>query len=376
MCLLNLHIYNCRKYMRSNIGREDSIADMVTSHVSTMVAYWDKDLVCRFANDAYSYWFGRTREEMIDKITLEELLGPILFEKNLPYISGALRGEPQTFEREIPLSASDKIGYTLANYFPNIVSGEVRGFFVHVADISPIKLLEKELRDSNEMIRTQNKRLLSFANIVTHNLKSYANNLGAILELFAKAGTEKEKVEMFDFLKDISNGFSATISNLEDIVRTQNRSALSFETVNLHDYIRRAIDSLRIEIKSANAVINNNVSPEITIVANAAYVDSIILNFLTNAIKYRHPDRPPVVNVGAHFKDLEIILTIADNGRGIDLAKNKNDLFGLYKTFHNHPDAEGIGLFLVRSQVEALGGHIEVESEVGKGTTFKVYFKA
>ncbi len=361
--------------MSSNEGiGKQSIADLVTNQVSAMLAYWDKDLTCRFANDAYLYWFGKTREEMVDKITMKELVGATLFKKNLPYISGALKGEAQTFEREILLPSGNETRYSLANYFPNIINGEVKGFFVHVADITSLKLLEKGLTESNETIREQNKRLLSFANIVTHNLKSYANNLGIILEMFINAASDGEKSEMLGFLKDISTGFSSTISHLSDIVETQNLSTIHLETVNLREFIQLAIDTLRIEVKANGTIIHNYVSRDITMMANPAYLDSIILNFLTNSIKYRHPDRSPVIDLNATITGQELILTIQDNGIGIDLTKHKNDLFGMYKTFHGNADAKGIGLFLVRSQVETLGGRIYVESEVGKGTTFKIHF--
>ena len=160
--------------MPSEQANLESIGLLVADHVSAMLAYWDKNLVCRFANAAYRDWFGKTREEMVGKVTIKELLGPI-YDQNLPYILGALGGKPQTFEREIPIP-SGGTRYSIANYFPDIVNGEVQGFFVHVADITNLKLLERELTKSNEIIGEQNQRLLNFANIVSHNLKSYAGN--------------------------------------------------------------------------------------------------------------------------------------------------------------------------------------------------------
>jgi PAS domain S-box-containing protein len=118
------------------------IALAVADHVDAMLAYWDRDLICRFANKAYLQWFGKSPEEMIGKITIQELLGP-LYEKNLPYIQGALRGERQTFERTIPLPGGG-VRPSLADYYPDTVDGEVAGFFVHVADISLLKKLEAE----------------------------------------------------------------------------------------------------------------------------------------------------------------------------------------------------------------------------------------
>jgi PAS domain S-box-containing protein len=146
----------------------ESIGLKVADHVTAMLAYWDKNLICRFANAAYRDWFGKTREVMVDKMTIQELLGP-LYEKNLPYIKGVLEGKAQTFEREIPVPSGGTRS-SIASYIPDIVDGEVKGFFVHVADISQIKLLEKEIIRSNELTKEQNNRLLSFSNIVSHNL--------------------------------------------------------------------------------------------------------------------------------------------------------------------------------------------------------------
>ncbi|MEO6098620.1 MAG: PAS domain-containing protein [Fibrobacteria bacterium] len=114
----------------------------ISDHIDAMLAYWDKDLVCRFANKAYTRWFGKSPEEMIGKITIRELLGP-LYEKNAPFIRGALNGEKQTFERTIQTPGGE-IRFSLANYYPDVENGEVKGFFVHVADITPIKVLEQE----------------------------------------------------------------------------------------------------------------------------------------------------------------------------------------------------------------------------------------
>jgi PAS domain S-box-containing protein len=139
----------------------------VVDRISAMIAYWDKNLVCRYANASYLEWFGKKSEDMIDKITLPQLLGP-LYEKNLPYIQGVLGGNAQTFEREIMLP-NGKTRYTLANYYPDLVDGNVLGFFVHVADINDVKLLQQELAKSNNVINQQNKRLANFANVVAHD---------------------------------------------------------------------------------------------------------------------------------------------------------------------------------------------------------------
>ena len=353
-------------------SKNNFLATEVADHISAMLAYWDKDMVCRFANSAYVEWFGKTKEDMIDKITLKELLGP-LFERNLIYINGALNGEIQTFEREIP-QISGGVRYAIANYYPDIVNGKVKGFFAHVAEVTTLKLLEKELRSSNQTIQEQNKRLLNFSNIISHNLKSYSNNLASILNLFITASSETEKNKMLEFLKRISKEFSLTIDHLNEITKAQNLSKTSFERINLNEYIEKSKILIAFQIESSGAIIKNNVDKEITVSANPAYLESILLNLLTNAIKYRHPAKSPIIELTCFTNNDKINLEITDNGKGINLEKHGADLFGMYKTFHGNVDAEGIGLFITKYQIEAMGGQINVKSEENNGTTFTISF--
>lgn len=118
------------------------LLDLV-DHLDAMVAYWNEDEVCLFANNAYRAWFGKTREQIVGH-TLQELLGP-LYALNQPYIRAAYAGTKQVFEREIP-SPQGGTRYSLASYIPDAVDGRVRGIFVHVADVTPLKELEHELQ--------------------------------------------------------------------------------------------------------------------------------------------------------------------------------------------------------------------------------------
>lgn len=350
------------------------VLSLTADNLSAMVAYWDKDLICRFANGAYLHWFGKTKDEMIDKMTIVELLGP-LYEKNRQHIDGVLKGQAQIFEREIQLPEGRGSQHSLAHYTPHIVNGIVKGFFVHVADITHQKVLELDVRRTNDRLNEKNKILVNFANIVTHNLKSYSNNLGVILDMFIAAEDEVEKEQFLGFLKDIANGFSNTIVHLTEIVDTQNKQEIKKEPVILHDFIINAIGTLRIDVANTHTTINNNVDQSIVFEVNRAYIESIFLNFLSNAIKYKHSDRDPIVEIYAINSDTELVLAIKDNGRGIDLEKYGEKLFGMYQTFHGNADAKGVGLYLVKTQIEAMNGTVEVKSEVNVGTTFTIRFK-
>ncbi|HEY0707031.1 MAG TPA: PAS domain-containing protein [Polyangia bacterium] len=126
------------------LRRELKLNRTVVDMVPAMLAYWNADQRCEFANRAYETWFGVTPEEIVGR-TMKELLGPI-YELNLPYIQGALRGIPQEFEREIPDPKGGPARYSQANYVPDIEGDVVRGFFVLVADISQRKRIEDDLR--------------------------------------------------------------------------------------------------------------------------------------------------------------------------------------------------------------------------------------
>lgn len=350
-----------------------SLVQSVADHISAMIAYWDKNLVCRYANASYLEWFGKKSEDMIDKITLPQLLGA-LYEKNLPYIQGVLCGNAQTFEREIMLP-NGKSRYTLANYYPDIVDGQILGFFVHVADINDVKLLQQELAKSNDVINEQNKLLANFANVVSHDLRSYAGNLHSLMMLYDLAEDQAEETALIEMLKDLSAGFSSMVEHLSEMVKIQNFDKSKYQPCNLLSHLSTAINSLSLQIKSSNASISTDVGPELEVLAHPAYLESIILNLLSNALKYRHPVRAPKINIDMACTDTHLQLRIQDNGIGIDLQKHGKDLFGMYKTFNGNADAKGVGLFITKFQIEALGGYIQVDSELDQGSCFKVSLK-
>lgn len=120
-----------------------ALALRAADSIPAMVAYWNRDETCVFANDAYGAWFGRSRESLIGT-KLRDLLGPI-YELNFPFVRAALAGSVQVFERRIPKPDGSGMRDSFATYTPHIVDGEVLGFYVHVADITMLKQKEREL---------------------------------------------------------------------------------------------------------------------------------------------------------------------------------------------------------------------------------------
>lgn len=248
----------------------------------------------------------------------------------------------------------------------------IRSVGIH-KDITEMKEKEIELANTINIISSQNNRLSNFAHIVSHNLRSHASNLKMLIDLF-KTAEEEEKAEMLKHLEAISNGLSVTISHLKELVEIQFEIKTTKEKLNLRSYLKNILNILHNEITKHGVTIEVNIPLDVTVDYNPAYLESILLNFTTNAIKYSSPDRKPMLMFDFNIVEGKKVLAISDNGLGIDLKEHKNSLFGMYKTFHKHQNSRGIGLFITKNQIEAMGGRIEVMSEVNKGTTFKIFF--
>jgi PAS domain S-box-containing protein len=242
-------------------------------------------------------------------------------------------------------------------------------------DVSAQKEKELELIKTMKLYSDQNSRLLNFSYIVSHNLNTQAGNIKSILD-FIDIDEKKETIkDMLMHLRTVSNDLNDTILNLNQIVQIQSDMDIIVKPLRLSNYIDKTISIIKDFSSETKANIINNVPEYLFVNFNPAYLESVLQNFVTNAIKYAHPDRDPVI-VFDYFLDPEgnKVLKIKDNGQGIDLKVYGDLLFGMYKTFHKHKDARGIGLHITKNQIEAMKGKVFVESEVGVGTTFKIVF--
>lgn len=243
------------------------------------------------------------------------------------------------------------------------------------ADIEERKLLERERRQALEIINAQNERLMNFAHIVSHNLRSHAGNIQMLTDMILKEEDVNEKNELIGMLGINAVNLLQTLLHLNEVVDVNAAGAENLKRLNLVKEIRKIGTVLSGSLKQASAELSVKVASDIEIEYDPAYLESILLNLLSNGIKYRNPKRPLKIFIRAYTNDGRLILEIEDNGLGIDLDLYGQKIFGMYKTFHGNKDAHGIGLFLVKNQVEAMGGNITVESSLGEGTIFRVEFK-
>ncbi|MBU2927558.1 sensor histidine kinase [Winogradskyella psychrotolerans] len=248
-------------------------------------------------------------------------------------------------------------------------------FISQLADISTQKSATWHLEFLMNVIKGQNESLKDFAHIATHDIRTHVGNLCSITEFLEEELKETlTSNENYKMLKDSLGNLDDTINHLNLMRLNKPKKFNILNKLSLYNYIENSIYNVSAIAKRENCEIINKVDKGCYIMGIEAYIDSIILNFLTNSIKYKSDERRATIELSSSSKDEFVVLKVKDNGLGIDLESNYNKLFTLNGTFHEHPDSRGVGLYITKNHIESIGGKIEVESKVNKGTCFSIYF--
>ncbi|MDT3402132.1 sensor histidine kinase [Mucilaginibacter terrae] len=242
------------------------------------------------------------------------------------------------------------------------------------ADINERKTQEQERREVTKQLRFQNERLTNFAHIVSHNLLSHSGNMNMLLDVYTQEEDADEQRTLMNMMKINSINLYNTLRHLSEVVDIQSGRDKQVKQMYLKAEVLKVFETLSESIKEAKAFAEINIPNELEVNYPPAYLDSILLNLVSNCIKYRSPERLLQVTINAFKIGDDVQLIVADNGLGIDLNIHRVKLFGMYKTFHGNKNARGIGLFMIKNQIEVMGGTIDVDSEPGIGTTFSVKF--
>ena len=235
--------------------------------------------------------------------------------------------------------------------------------------------IEKEIELQRLLAVTyqQNDKLFDLAHLISYNIRSNTNNIAMIVNIIENIKDPDQKLSCFSLFKESINKLCATIEHLSEIITIQNDRNIEKKEINLKKVIENTKKALSKSIKGSELMVIDRIPEDLIVSAIPVYLDSILLNLFVNAIKYRVIGQRPILEIGYEINETYTIITFKDNGLGIDLKKYGHKLFGMYKTFHGNIDAKGIGLFIVKNQMEAMNGKIEVESEVGIGSVFKIY---
>ncbi|MFA9213693.1 MAG: PAS domain S-box protein [Candidatus Methylacidiphilales bacterium] len=247
--------------------------------------------------------------------------------------------------------------------------------FAVAKDITERKKMEEERKDLIQELTRSNKELKQFSYITSHNMRSPLTNLMAISELIdTSLISDNSTVELIEGFKASTIHLNETLNDLIKILIIKENTNQELEEISLRHTFDNVINSIASIINQSNAKINYNFDLMPSVKFNKPYLESILLNLTTNAIKYAHPSRTPIITVSTEVINNATVLTFEDNGIGFNEEKVKGKIFGLYQKFHNHADSKGIGLYLVQSQINALGGSIDVTSKENEGTKFIITF--
>jgi PAS domain S-box-containing protein len=340
---------------------------------------------------------GYKKEEVVNLMELQDFLtigGKLYLETHyypLLHYQGSLK------EINFEFVKKDGSKFPVLVNSMNVIDGSTNQVFTHhtVFDITQRKSYELELlaakRKSNQLVEEllqannelkirsalvsdQKAQLLNFAHITSHNLRSPVGNLNALLRFYKKSTTSEEKEFLFSKFETVISQLSDTLNELVESVKVHGDFGRKSQLLSFEEILKKTKEMFTGQILESNVVITSDFSEAETIKYPKIYLESIVLNLFSNAIKYRSLDRIPTLHFQTKKSEDVVTLIVQDNGLGIDLNKYGKKLFGLSKTFHKHPEAKGVGLFITKTQVEAMGGHISVKSEVNKGTTFIIKF--
>ena len=329
-----------------------------------------------YTNPAFTNMSGYESDEILGK-TPEIFKGPNSDELEYSKLINAIKDKKECLIETISYKKSREEYWVRFSMIPIYNSENKVSHWISIQrDVTDEKNQEKEKEQLIRELTQNNKDLKQFSYITSHNLRAPLSNLIGLLNLIEDTPNDNQE------LKELIGGFSKsthllndTINDLAKVMIIKDNPSILKEELLLKGIFENVFCQLNSQIELYKPIIKLDFEKATTLYVNKAYIESILMNLLTNSIKYKSENRKLKISIATSQLNDAVILTFKDNGIGIDLERNKDKVFGLYQRFHNYPDSKGLGLYLVKSQVETMGGIIDIESQVNKGTIFTLIFK-
>ncbi|MDP1843304.1 MAG: PAS domain S-box protein [Sediminibacterium sp.] len=333
-------------------------------------------------NDSLCAMLGYNREEVLGcnyKIYCADDTELIHFKD---YTEQMLNGEMKKFEMEIQCIRNDgSICWT--SLTTSLVRDEkaIPQFFIaQMQEITALKQLNKSLEIQNKnllkiqfALEKKIGQLKEFAGIITHDVRGPAHNIKKMLEMHEATEDPELKQASFEYLKKVSSDLTNNLNELIQILQIHLEKDIPVSDCRFEEVVDSVYLQMNETIERKNATIKTNF--EVTnIFYPRVFLQSIVYNLLSNSLKYCLPDTPPKIEINTYEKDGATYFSIKDNGLGIDMKKFVHMLFKFQKSFHSGFESKGIGLYLIKNQIEDQGGTISAESEPNKGIIFTIRF--
>lgn len=357
-----------------NVDNEIKGAFFDMAHTPSVV--FDKNMVFLDMNEAAISTLNIKKCDFIGKSILEAF----------PYLEGTERLESykRVIETGEPISLDEISFYTDDKTFVFIVRafkvGEGLGVTTLditnlITTIDKLKATQNNLQIVNKNLKLKNKELEEFSYVAAHDLRAPLTNMQSLFGMLESSNAITDEVKpIFDKLKYVGKLMCDKLKALNNVIALKSNLEEKKEKVIFKDVVEKIKAIHSEKIIGSRAIIKEDFTALPTINYNPVQFDSILHNLISNAIKYKHPRRKPIIHASTHLENNKPVLIIKDNGLGFDTSNGKNKVFGLFKRMHTHVEGLGVGLYIIHSIIVGNGGKIEVESEENKGTQFKIYF--
>ncbi|MBA3664618.1 MAG: PAS domain S-box protein [Bacteroidetes bacterium] len=256
------------------------------------------------------------------------------------------------------------------------VSGENNGLIKLIGTAQDITLRKLDEQERTQLIRDllqKNKDLEQFAYVISHNLRGPVANIQGLVDVF-KTYVKGHAIEQrcADGIHQATLRLDEVIRDMHSILQVKKEFSEKKADIDLANLVQDVQESIKEYVEKQEGTIVTNFNGKAQLFTIRGYLYSIFYNLIMNSLKYRRAGIAPVITISSHLSENNIVLLFRDNGLGIDMHRFKNKIFTLYQRFHENIEGKGVGLYMVKSQVEALGGTIHAESEVGEGALFTV----
>ncbi|AKQ46451.1 hypothetical protein TH63_13775 [Rufibacter radiotolerans] len=363
---------------RVNYQRELSMLSLVASKTTNGVVIMDANGLIQWVNQGFTNLNGYTLEDALGKTPSNLLQGPGTdLETSRRIYERYQKGEPFSDEVLNFKKTGEEFWVKIDVSPVKDSSGKIIRFIAIQTDVTLQKKSDESQAQLTRDLYRQNRDLQQFTYIVSHNLRApVANVIGLtrFLSVFDK-NSENFDVALRHLDKSVIS-IDAVLKDLNEILSIGvQKDTVSMESIDLRRICLEAVESLRDSLDAYEGKIDLEIPGNTYVFGNKAYLFSIFHNLLSNAIKYRSPDRPLTISIRATVSVKWVAIFFGDNGLGFDEEKAGDKVFKLYKRFHKNIEGRGLGLFLVKTQVTAIGGEIEVSSVVNVGTRFLIHLR-
>lgn len=337
---------------------------------SAIVAITDQKGLIIHVNDNFCKISKYSREELLGKD--HRIINSGFHPKEFIATIWKTIANGQTWKGELKNKAKDGTMYWVDTTIVPFLNRDGKPYqYVAIrSDITSRKNAEEKLAKNAKSLAYKNTQLVDFCNIVSHNLRGPLINISMLVDYLEQIKTDEQRKEVQAKIKPVINHLLEVFNELVESLQVQQDKDLVLDKIELQSCLEKILVGFETQIVESGASIQVDFTKAPTLNQPSKYIESVFFNLISNALKYKASDRTPSIKIDAVMQANSVLLSVSDNGLGIDLVRHKDQLFKIRKVFHKHADAKGFGLFMTKTHIEAMGGTIRAESKPGVGSTF------